>query len=190
MTMDQADRISLIKTLLDYVEAKTTSMADAPWRNDVSAYTCPERHKREEEILIRKRPLVMGLSCDWPNPGAYRTDDFAGVPILTVRGRDGTLRAFLNVCRHRGAKVADGCGSVHVPLSRLDLWQRRNAAADSRGSGVVSGRARRAVRSHSPAARREIRHGLGSTDAGARPRGKLRHRAVARRARARSRVME
>ena len=41
--------------------------------------------------------MVMGLSCDWPNPGAYRTDDFAGVPILTVRGRDGTLRAFLNV---------------------------------------------------------------------------------------------
>jgi nitrite reductase/ring-hydroxylating ferredoxin subunit len=54
----------------------------------------------------------MGLSCDWPAPGAYRTDDFAGVPILTVRGRDGTLRAFLNVCRHRGAKVAQGCGSA------------------------------------------------------------------------------
>src|ERR1043166_7336659 len=110
--MDQADRISLLKTLINYADAHTTSMADAPWRNDVTAYTCPERHKREEQILIRNRPLVMGLSCDWPNPGAYRTDDFAGVPILTVRGRDGTLRAFLNVCRHRGAKVAQGCGSA------------------------------------------------------------------------------
>jgi nitrite reductase/ring-hydroxylating ferredoxin subunit len=110
--MDQADRISLLKTLINYADAHTTSMADAPWRNDVTAYTCPERHKREEEILIRKRPLVMGLSCDWPDPGSYRTDDFAGVPILTVRGRDGTLRAFLNVCRHRGAKVAQGCGSA------------------------------------------------------------------------------
>jgi phenylpropionate dioxygenase-like ring-hydroxylating dioxygenase large terminal subunit len=87
-------------------------MAAAPWHNEVTAYTCPERHKREEEILIRKRPLVMGLSCDWPTPGAYRTDDFAGVPILTVRGSDGKLRAFLNVCRHRGAKVAQGAGSA------------------------------------------------------------------------------
>ena len=104
--------ISLLKTLLHYIDTKTTRMADAPWHNEVTAYTCPERHKREEEILIRKRPLVMGLSCDWPKPGAYRTDDFAGVPILTVRGSDGKLRAFLNVCRHRGAKVAQGCGSA------------------------------------------------------------------------------
>lgn len=110
--MDRARQISLLKTLLTYVDTKTTSMTEAPWRNDVTAYTCPERHKREEEILIRRRPLVMGLSCDWPEPGAYRTDDFAGVPILTVRGRDGTLRAFLNVCRHRGAKVAQGCGNA------------------------------------------------------------------------------
>src|SRR5580700_3187998 len=51
--MDRAGQISLLKTLLHYVDTKTTSMADAPWRNEVSAYTCPERHKREEEILIR-----------------------------------------------------------------------------------------------------------------------------------------
>jgi phenylpropionate dioxygenase-like ring-hydroxylating dioxygenase large terminal subunit len=110
--MDRAAEISLLKKLLHYVDTKTTSLADAPWRNDVTAYTCPERHKREEAILIRGRPLVMGLSCDWPKPGTYRTDDFAGVPILIVRGSDGTLRAFLNVCRHRGAKVAHGCGSA------------------------------------------------------------------------------
>ena len=110
--MDRAAEISLLKTLLHYLDTKTTCMADAPWRNEVSAYTCPERHKREEEILIRKQPQVMGLSCDWAKPGAYRTDDYAGVPILTVRGSDGKLRAFLNACRHRGAKVAGGCGSA------------------------------------------------------------------------------
>jgi Rieske [2Fe-2S] domain len=104
--MDRAAEINILKTLLHYIDTKTTAMAEAPWHNEVTAYTCPQRHKREENILIRKRPLVMGLSCDWPAPGAYRTDDFAGVPILTVRGSDGKLRAFLNVCRHRGAKVA------------------------------------------------------------------------------------
>lgn len=109
--MDQAGEIALLKKLLTYMDTGTTAMAAAPWRNEVAAYTCPERHRREEEVLIRNRPLVMGLSCDWPKPGSYRTDDFAGVPILTVRGGDGRLRAFLNACRHRGAKVADGCGS-------------------------------------------------------------------------------
>jgi phenylpropionate dioxygenase-like ring-hydroxylating dioxygenase large terminal subunit len=108
--MDRAAEIGLLKTLLNYLDTNTTAMSEAPWYNEVSAYVCPERHRREEEILLRKRPLVLGLSCDWPKAGAYRTDDFAGVPILTVRGSDGRLRAFLNACRHRGAKVAQGCG--------------------------------------------------------------------------------
>ena len=94
--MDRAGEISLLKTLLHYLDTKTTCMADAPWRNEVTAFTCPERHQREQEVLIRKRPLVMGLSCDWPKPGTYRTEDYAGVPILTVRGSDGKLRASMN----------------------------------------------------------------------------------------------
>ncbi|MEZ5854406.1 MAG: aromatic ring-hydroxylating dioxygenase subunit alpha [Hyphomicrobiaceae bacterium] len=108
--MDRAGEIKLLKKLLNYIDTGTTAMAPAPWQNPVTAYTCPERHKAEEKILIRGRPIVMGFSCDWPKPGTWRTDDYAGVPILTVRGSDGKLRAFLNVCRHRGAKVADGCG--------------------------------------------------------------------------------
>ena len=124
--MDRAAEINLLKKLLHYVDTKTTSLADAPWHNDVTAYTCPGRHKLEEEILIRGRPLVMGLSCDWPNSGAYRTDDFAGVPILTVRGSDGTLRAFLNVCRHRGAKVAQGCGTAGAFTCPYHGWTYGN----------------------------------------------------------------
>jgi phenylpropionate dioxygenase-like ring-hydroxylating dioxygenase large terminal subunit len=46
-----------------------------------------------------------------PKPGDWMTHDYTGVPILLVRRGDGTLGAFLNVCRHRGARVADGCGS-------------------------------------------------------------------------------
>ena len=111
---------------MHYIDTKTTAMADAPWRNEVSAYTCPQRHKREEDILIRRRPIVMGLSCDWPKPGVYRTDDFPGVPILTVRGSDGKLRAFLNVCRHRGAKVAQGCGSAGAFTCPYHGWTYGN----------------------------------------------------------------
>jgi len=124
--MDRAGEISLLKTLLHYLDTKTTCMATAPWRNEVTAFTCPERHEREQEILIRKRPLVMGLSCDWPKPGAYRTEDYAGVPILTVRGSDGKLRAFLNVCRHRGAKVAQGCGNAGAFTCPYHGWTYGN----------------------------------------------------------------
>jgi len=124
--MDRAAEIDILKKLLHYIDSNTTAMAEAPWQNDVTAYTCPERHKREEDVLLRKRPLLMGLSCDWPKPGAYRTDDFAGVPILIVRASDGKLRAFLNVCRHRGAKVAQGSGSAGAFTCPYHGWTYGN----------------------------------------------------------------
>ena len=72
--------------------------------------------------LFRKHPLFMGFSRDWAEPGSYSTDDHSGVPILISRGRDGVLRAFLNVCRHRGAKVADGCGKARVFSCPYHAW--------------------------------------------------------------------
>src|SRR5262249_14908541 len=59
---------------------------------------------------------------DWAKPGDWRTDDLTGVPILVVRGRDGVLRAFLNVCRHRGAKVVEGCGSAKAFSCPYHAW--------------------------------------------------------------------
>ena len=124
--MDKAGEIAILKTLLDHVDGGTTAMRDAPWRNEVTAYTCPERHALEERVLIRGRPVVMGLSCDWPEIGSYRTDDLTGAPILIVRGRDRKLRAFLNACRHRGAKVVDGCGTSRAFKCPYHGWTYGN----------------------------------------------------------------
>ncbi len=115
-------QIKLLKRLLGYVDNKTTALADSPWRNEVAAYTDPERLAAEQAILFRRHPLLMGLSAEWARPGDYSTDDYAGVPILLSRGRDGKLRAFLNVCRHRGAKVADGCGRAQVFSCPYHAW--------------------------------------------------------------------
>jgi phenylpropionate dioxygenase-like ring-hydroxylating dioxygenase large terminal subunit len=64
----------------------------------------------------------MGFASEWAKPGAFSTDEFTGAPILIVRGSDGTLRAFLNVCRHRGAKVAQGCGQARVFSCPYHAW--------------------------------------------------------------------
>jgi phenylpropionate dioxygenase-like ring-hydroxylating dioxygenase large terminal subunit len=44
------------------------------------------------------------------------------VPILAVRGRDGTARAFRNACRHRGAQLASGSGCRHAFTCRYHGW--------------------------------------------------------------------
>jgi phenylpropionate dioxygenase-like ring-hydroxylating dioxygenase large terminal subunit len=120
--MNRQDQIELLKRLIHYVETKTTTLADTPWRNDASVYADPEHLAREQRILFRQHPILMGFASDWAAPGAFRTDDYAGVPLLIARGRDGKLRAFLNVCRHRGARVAQGRGEARAFSCPYHAW--------------------------------------------------------------------
>jgi len=120
--MNRQQQTALLKRLLHHVDSRTTSLADAPWRNDVSVYSDPAHLAREQQALFRRHPILMGFASQWPAPGAFSTDDYAGVPILIARGRDGSLRAFLNVCRHRGAKVAQGCGEARAFSCPYHAW--------------------------------------------------------------------
>ncbi|MDA1099211.1 MAG: Rieske 2Fe-2S domain-containing protein [Proteobacteria bacterium] len=61
-------------------------------------------YERERERLF-KGPTwnVLGLECEIPKPGDYKTSFLGDVPVVLVRGRDGTLKGFENRCAHRGA---------------------------------------------------------------------------------------
>ena len=120
--MNRQRQIDLLKRLLHCIDTKTTALADAPWHNDVSVYADPQHLAREQQILFRQHPILMGFASEWAKPGAFRTDEYTGVPILVVRGRDGRLRAFRNVCRHRGAKVAQGCGEARAFSCPYHAW--------------------------------------------------------------------
>ena len=114
--MDQETRIALTKRVFEHLENKSTDKADAIMRNPASAYTSPDRLAREQEILFRREPLLITLSCQMPTPGDYVTDDNTGVPILVVRGDDGAVRAFLNVCQHRASRLVEGSGHLRKNL--------------------------------------------------------------------------
>ena len=110
--MRQQTQIAQGRRLLNYLETRTTTMAASVYRNPVTDYTCPEQLAREQARLFRAGPLFIGLSAELAAPGAYLVDDFAGVPMLLVRGDDGELNGFLNVCRHRGARLVEGRGGI------------------------------------------------------------------------------
>lgn len=83
------------------------------------ASTIPAQWYRDAEIADCERRSIFAKSWQWvaraeqlKEAGAFVTADIGGEPIMVVRGKDGVLRAFSNVCRHRAAKVADaesGC---------------------------------------------------------------------------------
>ena len=79
---------------------------------DAALYTDPERFDLEKRLIFRRLPVVLAASCELREIGQYKTMEVAGVPVLLVRGADGVARALLNVCTHRGAIVAEGCGTA------------------------------------------------------------------------------
>jgi phenylpropionate dioxygenase-like ring-hydroxylating dioxygenase large terminal subunit len=86
------------------------SHAPQSMRNSASAYVDPGRYDDEMAALFLDGPVFVCLSSECALPGAYVTRDIAGVPIVVVRQKDGALRAFLNICRHRAAPLLSGDG--------------------------------------------------------------------------------
>jgi phenylpropionate dioxygenase-like ring-hydroxylating dioxygenase large terminal subunit len=62
----------------------------------------------EQERLFRRHWQIAGHVSDVPEPGDYLTLDIAGERAVVVRGHDWELRAFHNICRHRGTRVVTG----------------------------------------------------------------------------------
>jgi len=109
--MQRQVQIEIARRIFDYIDNNTTAKADEVYRNDVQAYISPELAQLERRRLFRETPQVAGYSCQLKRPGDYVTHDIAGQPVLLVRDEQGAVNAFLNVCRHRGARVAAGCGA-------------------------------------------------------------------------------
>jgi phenylpropionate dioxygenase-like ring-hydroxylating dioxygenase large terminal subunit len=71
-------------------------------------YHDPEFFAVEAERIFRPAWQIVCHESDIAEPGAWRTLDYLGESILVIRGADGEIRAFINVCRHRGSRLVDG----------------------------------------------------------------------------------
>ena len=63
-----------------------------------------------------------GASLTIADPETFFTADVIGEPVVIVRDKQGTLRAFSNVCRHRAGPIAQGCGSRNVLRCAYHGW--------------------------------------------------------------------
>lgn len=76
-------------------------------------YTSADYFARETDRLFRRLWLFVGRDDDVPSPGHFVTKRIAGAEVLVIRDEAGTLRAFHNVCRHRGTLLCtEAAGQV------------------------------------------------------------------------------
>ncbi|MGI9319579.1 MAG: aromatic ring-hydroxylating oxygenase subunit alpha, partial [bacterium] len=71
------------------------------------AYTSEAFYRFEQQTVFRKSWVFAAFAHQLPDPGDMLPVDIAGQPVVIVRDEDNIIRAFHNVCRHRGAKLID-----------------------------------------------------------------------------------
>jgi Rieske 2Fe-2S family protein len=91
---------------------------------DQGFYCDPDIYALELERIVYRNWILAGHASEWPGVGDFRTLNVADESAIIVRGEDGELRAFANVCRHRGSLV---CLESHGQTDRFSCpyhgWQ-------------------------------------------------------------------
>ncbi len=80
-------------------------------------YHDPGFFEAEKRAFLRASPQVVCHESEIALAGDWRSIDYLGESIIVLRGDDGTIRAFHNVCRHRGSRLVDGTGGCAKVLT-------------------------------------------------------------------------
>jgi phenylpropionate dioxygenase-like ring-hydroxylating dioxygenase large terminal subunit len=111
--VDRDTQTALIDRVLAHMEhgagLQPVHEVETEW--PVDYYYDPDRYAREVE-MVRRHPFVAAHASQLAEPGDFVTTTVCERPIVVCRTQEGELRAFLNVCRHRGSElVGEPCGA-------------------------------------------------------------------------------
>jgi carnitine monooxygenase subunit len=86
-------------------------------------YCDPEFFEAEKKAFLRAAPQVVCHESELAEPGEWRSLEYLGESVIVIRGDDGEVRAFANVCRHRGSRLVDGAaGCARVLTCPYHAW--------------------------------------------------------------------
>ena len=89
---------------------------------DARYYTDPQVFEVEQAGLLARTWQFACHASDIPEPGDYTTFEVAGESLFCIRGRDGNIRAFYNVCQHRAHQLVQGSGRTRVVVCPYHAW--------------------------------------------------------------------
>jgi phenylpropionate dioxygenase-like ring-hydroxylating dioxygenase large terminal subunit len=113
--------IAYVKRALDIVERQSPELADAYLEVPLEAYSSEAVAARERD-LFETSPLALLASTEIAKPYDYHVRTAVGRSLLFTRDAEGVAHAFLNVCRHRAAEPARGCGSARAFVCPYHGW--------------------------------------------------------------------
>lgn len=121
--MSRERLIEMARTNMAHGEAGTLPKADSIVKVPVGKYFEEQRWRDEMEKIFRRVPLMLAMTAELKLPGDYKAMDAGGVPVILARNEAGEVKAFVNMCSHRGAQLMDeGCGNTHRFTCPYHAW--------------------------------------------------------------------
>ena len=101
-------------------------------------YTDPAIFETERQGLLSRTWQFAAHESQICNPGDYVTVDIAGESLFCIRGHDGVLRSFYNVCQHRAHRLVEGAGTIRAIVCPYHAWSYELTGAFRNGPNVES----------------------------------------------------
>ncbi len=104
------EALGMMRRLAQHLRDKTTDQAPSTMEEPIDNYLDEDLFRAEVDLIFKRIPLPLALSCELPGRNTYKAVEAVGVPVVITRDAKGEVHAMLNVCRHRGALL---CGAGH-----------------------------------------------------------------------------
>jgi len=115
--------VAMAERTLVHVRAGTTDRTESVVTVPAANYFDPVRWQQEVDLIFKRLPLLVATTAELRGPHAYRAIEVCGVPVLLSRDGEGVLRAFVNMCSHRGALLAaEGAGTARRFSCPYHAW--------------------------------------------------------------------
>ena len=115
-----------VTTDLETVLAKLRACAAQPLEQATAMppelYSSAALYDHELKEIFAKEWLSPGRAADIPNPGDYLSFAINDQPVFSIRGDDGKIRSFSNVCLHRMMRLVDSKGSCTRLVCPYHAW--------------------------------------------------------------------
>lgn len=109
-------RSDLARRLFEHIENGTTDLADAVVTLDPSMYSDDALAARERTEIFANVPVMAAHGSEIAGANDFLTVQLPNNEVLLTRQNDGSVRGFVNMCRHRGARLvleSSGCKRIH-----------------------------------------------------------------------------
>ncbi len=101
----------LAAKLFKHVADNTTDQLDELFEYDLAIYSSPQTAQRERALIFERAPMMAAHASQIAQPGSFITLKLNASNVLVTRRQDGSVGAYLNVCRHRGSQLVSAeCG--------------------------------------------------------------------------------